>query len=927
MEPAPEASGERNAIRATFGDHGDVAALARELDWSNTALGVVHRWSSLLRSIVRLAVASPQPVCVCWGPDAIAIWNDASVTALRGQLRAVFARPLFTSFPEAIDYARPITARVLRGDSVIEFRRHVPLIRDGKLEDAWFDLECTPIREADGSVAGSFNVWRERTTEVMESRNQEMLTHLADALRSLADPIEIEKVAIRMLAEHLKLTRVMYGEVESDDEHIRFDRSYVAPGAPEILGRFRMRNFGERLVPRLLRGETLVIESIASASELSLAEREAYATLGIAALVGVPLVKQSHFVAVISVQDAKPRRWTQADVALIEETAERTWAAGQRARAEAARTKAEAALHGSDARDSYLLALSDRLRSLRDPLSIQTAAAEILANHLRVTRSYYAEYDEDAGLAYVRSESAHGDVPTAIGVYRLADFAGQVMQLRTGTPLVVEDWREAGLSKAGAAELAKRQARAQITVPLVKEGKLVAALSVNDVRPRRWSDRDVELVTETAERTWAAVERARVELALRQSEQRARTLLAEATEARALAEAANRAKDEFLATLSHELRTPLAAIHLWAGALRSGAVSMNDLTRAIDAIAQSAESLSQLIEDLLDLSRLTSGKLVLSRSSVDVEYVSRTALETVKPLAIAKGIVLWADIDNNLGLAVLDGTRLKQVLWNLLTNAVKFTPAGGQATLRTRRVDDNLELEVMDTGEGIAPEFLPHVFERFRQADMAETRQHTGLGIGLALAKQLVELHGGTIAACSAGLGRGATFRVRLPFVSPETLEPEGAAHPLAIGMITASPLAGLGVLLVEDDTKTLDAMRWTLERAGAIVNVAASAREALTALERDSGNDVIVSDLGLPGMSGFELMERIVEQHRKCGRRPPPSCAVSAHVREMDRRRAIEAGFDMYLTKPVTPGRLVEAVTDLRDILAANRGRTTCDE
>lgn len=512
--------------------------------------------------------------------------------------------------------------------------------------------------------------------------------------------------------------------------------------------------------------------------------------------------------------------------------------------------------------------------------------------------------------------------PLILGRFRMRDFGDRfVSMLLAGETLIIDSIASASELSAEEREgYAKLGIAALIGVPLLKHGRLVANISVHDASPRSWQPADVELIQETAERTWAAAERARAELALRQSEQRARTLLAEATVARAEAEAANRAKDEFLATLSHELRTPLAAIHLWSGALRAGAVPLNDLTRAIDAIAQSAESLSQLIEDLLDLSRLTSGKLALARSSVDVARVARAAFETVKPLAVANGITLSVQVAGDLGFAVLDGTRLTQILWNLLTNAIKFTPAGGSATLHIRRLDENIQLEVADTGEGIAPEFLPHVFERFRQADMAATRRHTGLGIGLALAKQLVELHGGMITAQSDGLGRGATFRVRLPFVSHEALGEDGVGDPLATGVSATSPLAGLGVLLVEDDTKTQDAMRWTLEQAGATVEVVASATEALAALDRESGNEVIVSDLGLPGMSGFELMERIVDQNRQRGRRPPPSCAVSAHVRDVDRRRAIEAGFDMYLTKPVTPERLVEAVTDLRDILGTNR-------
>jgi signal transduction histidine kinase/ActR/RegA family two-component response regulator len=395
--------------------------------------------------------------------------------------------------------------------------------------------------------------------------------------------------------------------------------------------------------------------------------------------------------------------------------------------------------------------------------------------------------------------------------------------------------------------------------------------------------------------------------------------LTEATAARSEAEAANRTTDDFLATLGHELRTPLAAIRLWAAALRSGALSLSEIGRGIEAIAQSAEEESRLIDDLLDSSRLSSGNLLLACCAVEVRALVESAVETVKPVALAKAVALSMDIDAGAGAAVLDGPRMKQVLWNLLTNAVKFTPPGGSVSVRARRREGQLEFEVVDSGEGIAPEHLAHVFERSRQAGMRETRGH-GLGIGLGLAKQLVELHGGHIEARSEGIGRGATFRVRLPAAEP-------AADPRSSGLLPAAtdadeaPLSAVRVLLVEDDAPTRDAMQWTLERSGAVVTAVGSATDALDALDDEGAPYVILSDLGLPAMSGLEMIERVIERFRTRGRHPPPSCAVSAHARDADRRQAIDRGFDMYLAKPVTPERLLQAVVDLRDILAANGG------
>ncbi len=393
----------------------------------------------------------------------------------------------------------------------------------------------------------------------------------------------------------------------------------------------------------------------------------------------------------------------------------------------------------------------------------------------------------------------------------------------------------------------------------------------------------------------------------RASRRAALNLMEDAIAAHGEAEAASRAKDEFLAVVSHELRTPLAAITLWARALRTGFAEASDLERAIASIEQSADSQSRLIDDILDLSRLGSGKLTLTREPTDVRRVIDAAVQAVNPLAAAKRITLTKEIDASVGRLVLDAGRLTQVLWNLFTNAIKFTPEGGRVRIIARTSDRVLEIDVIDDGEGISAAFIPHVFERFQQADMGSSRRRLGLGIGLTLAKELVELHGGTIEATSAGLGRGATFHVVVPRVDPASdadAEKHAAPQP---------SLTDLRILLVEDDPSTREAMAWTLRHAGAIVRSVANARDALAALDQA---EVLVSDIGLPEVSGVELVARIVESCRERGVRPLPSCAVSAHTRDTDRRVAIDAGFDIFLGKPVSAEHLIEAVADLRAML-----------
>lgn len=410
-------------------------------------------------------------------------------------------------------------------------------------------------------------------------------------------------------------------------------------------------------------------------------------------------------------------------------------------------------------------------------------------------------------------------------------------------------------------------------------------------------------------------ERKRAEECLREREEHTRMLLAQAVAARAEAEAAIRARDEFLTTVNHELRTPIAAILLWARALGTG-LGPAETARAVEAITQSAHCQSQLIEDLLELSRLTSGRFALSTSAVDFAAVVADAVDMMLPILAAKDIDFKVQIEPTSIVAALDPRRMKQILGNILGNAAKFTPSGGAVRLVVRALDARIDIELSDTGDGITAEFLPYVFERFRQADMSDTRRHNGLGIGLAITKQLVELHGGTIDVQSEGAGLGAQFHIRLPWRKLESHSAPGRGN--AASFNRGLRLAGLRILMVESDTNTREAMQWALSREGAHITQVATGGEALRALQGNDAPDVIISELGLPDISGFDLMRQVAELSAKDGHLAPPSCAVSERARPCDRRLAIEAGFDMVLAKPMILERLVEAMADLQAVLVA---------
>jgi len=381
------------------------------------------------------------------------------------------------------------------------------------------------------------------------------------------------------------------------------------------------------------------------------------------------------------------------------------------------------------------------------------------------------------------------------------------------------------------------------------------------------------------------------------------------------AQEANRLKDEFLATLSHELRTPLTAILGWSRLLQASHFDEAATARALHTIERNAQAQTQLIDDLLDTARIITGKLRLDVRAVDLASVVSAAVETARPAADAKNIPLQTLLDPQAGPISGDPDRLQQVVWNLLSNAIKFTPKGGRVQVRLERVNSHVEIVVADTGRGIAPEFLPHVFDRFRQADQTTTRQHGGLGLGLAIVRQLVELHGGSVHVESKGEGRGTSFTVSLPLL-PLRQEPERdvpRTHPSASGEVKLScppELAGLRVLVVDDEPDTRELLAAVLNSCGAQVILAATAAEAFDQVER-TRPDVLISDIGMPEEDGYSLLARIRQLPPERGG-TMPAAALTAYARTEDRMRVLRSGFQMHVPKPVEPAELIAVVANL---------------
>jgi PAS domain S-box-containing protein len=391
----------------------------------------------------------------------------------------------------------------------------------------------------------------------------------------------------------------------------------------------------------------------------------------------------------------------------------------------------------------------------------------------------------------------------------------------------------------------------------------------------------------------------------RRAEKEREQLLLTEEAARKEAESANRLKDEFLATISHELRTPLTAILGWARMLTSGAMPASQMPHVFEVIQRSAESQARLIDDLLDTSRIITGRFQMEPAPIEIAPVLEAAVDVIRPSAEAKRISLRLVIDIQSSTILGDAKRVQQIFWNLLSNAVKFTSEGGEIEVHLRNSRGGVEISVSDNGAGIESQFLPHVFDRFRQADNTSTRRYGGLGLGLAIVRHLAEVHGGSVSASSSGIGKGSAFTVYFPATRTTQTTTRQLAESVPVDQ--NKQLIGLHVLVVEDDPETLDMLQFILDRSQATVATASSAVEALRALEQ-SRQDVLVSDLAMPKQDGYDLIRQIRSLPAERGGNIP-AIALSAFTRPADRRRALAAGFQLYLSKPVDPANLVSAL------------------
>jgi signal transduction histidine kinase/ActR/RegA family two-component response regulator len=877
-----------------LGGAGAVRAGYHLHDWSGSPLGAPGHWDPVLRNAVSLILDSEFPMYIAWGPKLTMLYNAAYIPLLDGRHPSALGTPLAEVWPDLWTGVRPLAERALAGEST--YGEDVPrtIRRDGKAYRGWFTLAYSPLRDSTGLVRGFLCVISETTPRVQLERRHAVQLQVVDSLRRLHHPADIIECACGLLGKHLKLEHACYVEGDGSGGEFEVMHDWARVGAAPLSGRrARVKDFGAAALALLHTGAPLAIQDTISDPRLP-EHGERYAAAGARAILALPRVRRGQLNGALVGYAATARSWDEEECKLAADIAERSWEALDRISAEQALRDAVARQTTLLDMNEFRLELADMLRRLDDPgqIFVQTSAA--LGRFLQVSRVLYGDYDADRQLVTFHSNYTDGMVSELNGTFPATLFGtanfGSLTQGTWVSSDLQADPRTGGPDTWPA--FAALKIRAGVVVPVHRNGALTTCLFINDNLPRVWSADIVRLIEDVAERSWSALERVRAEEALR---------------------LADRRKDEFLAMLAHELRNPLAPISAAAQLLNMGPPDSARVERTSAIIARQVAHMTSLIDDLLDVSRVTRGLVVLARDEVDLRRVIDDAVEQVRPLIEARRHQLALQLAPEAGPAFVQGDykRLVQVVANLLNNAAKYTPEGGRLGLWMGTSAGHVLVSVTDNGIGIAADLLPTVFDLFSQAERTPDRAQGGLGLGLALVKSLVELHGGMVTVASEGRNMGTEFTVRLP-----RLEGKAAAAAAEAAPAAASPQEqGLKLMLVDDNEDAAMTLGLLLESSGHTVTVS---HDPLDALARAGAErfDAFLLDIGLPGMSGHELARRL---RKLPGTQGAALMAITGYGQQSDRTDGEEAGFDRYFVKPVDAEGLLEALAGV----AASRPRT----
>jgi len=823
-----------------------------------------------------------------------------------------------------------ILSRIRAGER-IEHYETVRVRKDGTLID--ISLTVSPIRGPDGRIIGASKIARDITDrrraekELEESKLKlEALLASEQAARAQAEvALELHRSIEERLGLLVEASGVLLGSLSIESVQpaiLDLSRRLVSADAYAIWrqdvesGTWRIvssagmsESYNEQMIqeadqPQYALGEPVIAEDVTRIPLLS-ARRKLYEDEGIKSLLVVPLRIHGNASGTLTFYYRQPHEFSKTEVRVASALANLAGSTISTAELYEEQSRMRAAAEAAEHRAQLLAEASTLLAS---SLDYETTLAQVAKLAVPGLADWCAVDMLGDNNSIKRLAVAHSDPAKVEWANELQrryppdpnDEHGVPAVLRTGQSELYNDIPDEMLVAGARDEEQLRIMReigftSAMVVPLSIHSRTFGAITFVTAESKRHYDAsDLSFAEYLGKRAAIAIENAR--------------LYRDAQES-------NRLKDEFLATVSHELRTPLTAVLGWAHMLRAKQLNERNTTHALETIERNARSQAQLIDDLLDVSRIITGKLRLDVRQVYPASFIESAIEAVRPAADAKSIRIQKVMDTGIVSVAGDPSRLQQVVWNLLSNAIKFTPRGGRVQVRLERVNSHVEIVVADNGVGIKPEFLPHVFDRFRQADMSTTRHHGGLGLGLSIVRHLVELHGGMVEADSAGEGRGATFVVKLPVVSVYHKEGrEERVHPAARETLPTyecpDRLDGLKVLVVDDEQDTRELLKIGLGHCGALVTVVGSTQEALSAMEKEIP-DLLISDIGMPEEDGYDLIRRVRALPSDSGGRIS-AIALTAYARTEDRMRALRAGYQMHVPKPVELAELVAVAASL---------------
>ncbi|MDB5824153.1 MAG: hypothetical protein JWR21_2857 [Herminiimonas sp.] len=870
---------------------GTVASLIETNDWSTSPLGHPSTWPIELQTVVRLMLHSPIPAFVAWGAELRYLYNDAYVPILDAKHPAALGSCFRDVWAEAWADIEPLAAKAMAGESTFLDDFPVVLERDGRPAQVWFRIAYSPIHTVDNAVGGIYCVVTDTTSRVLEQRRQAFQLQVADSLRPVSSPERVLETATRLVGKHFAVTRVGYVYVDGSRK-VTVAGDWTDGTVQSLVAQsFSLERFGSKLVDDLRLGKTQRIDDILKDERCTPFAND-FAQAGVRSTLIVPLLGAERFTAALYLQDARPRTWTLDEVASAEDAARRTWEAVVRAHVEESlrdETRILELLHRTGKIVSSTLDLHDLVQSITDTATHLSGAS--------FGAFFYSVTDDhgDAMQLYTLS-GAPREAFASFGLPRPTALFGPTFAgaptIRSGD--ITKDPRYGRSAPHHGMPPGHLAVRSYLATPVIsRTGKTLGGLFFGHPAPDMFSERTERIVVGVAAQAAIAIDNAQ----LYESAQKARE------EAERLASA----KDEFLAMLAHELRNPLAPI--------SSAAKLIDLNGGVGPLVQEASSIisrqakhmKRLLDDMLDVSSVNHGLVALDETAVDFKEVIFDAIDQVRPLVDEKKQDLAVHMPGDPVPVKGDPVRLVQIVANVLSNASKYTHEGGALRVTLGSRSECLELSVADNGSGISPELLPHVFDLFTQGKRTLARSQGGLGLGLALVKKLVELHGGAATASSDGMDKGSRFLIRLPLhQTAENSLPLASDDSLPAARSPA-PMAGLvqRVMVIDDNKDAADALAMLLEANGYQVSIAYTAQNALDQVATLTP-DAFLVDIGLPDMDGYELARRL-RQLPQLAR--AALIGVTGYGQKRDIDRATAAGFDRHLVKPVQFRVVLDAI------------------